>query len=396
MKKLRKREMTDLGHTGRSEEKERKRIISEQRRSERDTDKLKQKNERKALKEERKEVLENQSKNSAEFRKSLEERIAFESRERRYRKKRRRRLLRFYARICRRNTIQTISIFNPLNLPILIRYVSDNRSLTKEFLIITIHSTLLFTAAYFLIFLISSFTSAISGLFFEYKSIVYYYEVLWLVKPSQWFGDSVKMIYSSGPLLSGIIAAVLAIIFSYIRTEKGLAKLFILWSLLHGFNSFLGSLLIGSLFGRGFGYAIIWSYVSDTQKVIYSIISITALIILGILTSKSFLISANSYYPMLETRKQRSFIWAQVILPFILGNMLIAVIMFPEMLIYNLTVSLCLGIAILPVALGSRFKPSLYFEEEEIRIKIKMKTILYSIAFIVIYRIVLNFGIPLG
>jgi hypothetical protein len=244
--------------------------------------------------------------------------------------------------------------------------------------------------------LISLLTSAISGLFFDYSCKIYYYEVFWLVGNDQWFGDSVKTIYSSGPILAGIIAVFLAIIFSYIRTDRGLAKLFILWSFLHGFNAFFGSLLIGSMFGKGFGYAIIWSYISDTEKVIYSIVSLTVLILIGSLTAKSFLISANTYYNHLEKKQHSAFIWAQVGIPFIVGNLLIGFVMFPKILWYDMTVSMALIISIIPIFIGSRISPSLYFEEEEVKIAFKVKTILYSIVFIFLYRLLLGIGIPVG
>jgi hypothetical protein len=263
-------------------------------------------------------------------------------------------------------------------------------------MVITIHSSLFFLASYILVFTIILFTSAISGIFFDYSSIVYYYEVLWIVKPEEWFGDSVKMIYASGPILSGILAVFASILFSYIRTERGLGKLFMLWFFMHAYNAFFGSLLIGSLFGRGFGYAIIWSYISDTEKVIYTIISITALFLLGVFVTRSFLISANSYYPQLEKRSQRYFIWAQVIVPFILGNILIGLIMFPEMLWYDMTVALCLGISILRIGIGYRFLPSLYFEEDHSRPRFLLKPIIIPVAFLLLYRLVLEFGIRIG
>ncbi len=159
---------------------------------------------------------------------------------------------------------------------------------------------------------------------------------------------------------------------------------------------FLASLLIGSLFGRGFGYAIIWSFISDTEKVIYSIVSITALFLLGVFTTRSFLISANTYYPHLEIRQQRKFVWAQVIIPFILGNILIGMIMLPEFLWYDMTVSLTLAITIIPIAIGYRFLPSLYFDEEVPKISFKLKPIVLILILIAIYRIMLGFGIKIG
>jgi hypothetical protein len=314
---------------------------------------------------------------------------------RKYRRKRRKRLTIFFFKVCLRNTGKTIRSMNPARIPVLFKYLGDNRQQIKELLIICIHSTLLFTAAYLLIFLISLLTSAIAGVFFDYRSIVYFNEVFWLVKQDQWYGDAVKMIYSSGPIVAGIIAVFLAIIFTYIHTDKNLTKVFFLWSFIHGFNAFFGSLLIGSIFGKGFGYAIIWSYISDTEKVIYTIISIMALILLGVFTTKSFLISANTYFPELEKNRQRPFIWAQVILPFLLGNILITLVMLPKLLFYEMAVSLALLITIIPIAIAFRYYPALYFEKGIIRIRLSKKVVFYVLAFIFLYRAVLGIGIPM-
>ena len=317
-------------------------------------------------------------------------------REKKFKRYRRKRLLKFYLKICFRNIRQSLKALNPRNIPGYARFIWHNKSYIREFLVITIHSTLFFAAAYLLVFLILLFSAAISGVFFEYGSIVYFYEVLWLVRPEQWFGDSVKMVYASGPILCGILALIFAIVFSYIRTGRGLEKLFILWFFMHLFNAFFGSLLIGSLFGRGFGYAIIWSYISDTEKVIYSLISVTALFLIGVFVTRSFLISANTYYPSLEKKDQQRFIWAQIILPFVLGNTIIALIMFPEIRLYDMTVALTLLITLLPVVIGYRFSHALYFEDRPVKIRLSFKAILLALTFIILYRVVLGMGIRIG
>jgi len=324
------------------------------------------------------------------------ERKALIKKEKQFQKYRRKKLFRFYFKYCSGNILQSIKALHPANIPHLISHLRKNRILIREFLAITTHSTLFFVAAYLLVFAIMLFTSAISGIFFDYTSIVYFFEVTWIVKPEEWFGDSVKLIYASGPVLSGILAVFASIAYTYIRTNRRIGKLFLLWFMMHAYNAFFGSLLIGSLFGRGFGYAIIWSFISDTEKVIYSIISITALFLLGVFTTRSFLITANSYYSHLDKRNQQNFIWAQLIMPFILGNILIGLIMFPELLWYDMTVALCLGISIIPVAIGYRFYPSLYFEEDHVRPRLLAKPVILTVCLIVLYRVILGFGITVG
>lgn len=400
VRKLRNAEQKKIRHDKKQEEKQRKLLLKEKVRADKIADRIKRINEQKETKQARQALIRDYElgleENSEKLKQQQEKEWHNRKLKKHYRRHHRKRLLRFYGKACRKNTIRTLAAFNPLNLPHLFAYIRKNREATREFLIICLQSTLLFVAAYLMIFLVGMITSAISGLFFDYKSIIYHYEVLWLVKPEQWFSDSVKMIYASAPVLLGILAVFLAIIFTYLRSEKGLAKLFILWSFIHGFNGFFGSLLIGSLFGKGIGHAIIWSYVSDTEKVIYSILSITALVLLGVFTTRSFLLTANSYYPKLENRKFRRFVWAQVVLPFLIGNMILGAIMFPHIVTLNLTISLSLAITIITIAIGYRFYPALYFEDEPIRIRLRYKALFYALGFILLYRIVLGIGIPVG
>jgi hypothetical protein len=141
---------------------------------------------------------------------------------------------------------------------------------------------------------------------------------------------------------------------------------------------------------------IIWAYISDTEKIIYSIFSIISLFLLGVFTTRAFLISANSYFPDLQNHRQRKFIWAQVLLPYFLGTILIGLIMLPGLSWFNMTVVFSLIITIIPIGIGYRFLPSLYFEEEKYVIRLKWIPVALVIVFIILYRIILGFGIRIG
>ena len=400
VKKLRKQKARDISKQEESLNIDQKSIIREQQKSDRKAEKLKRQHDRDEAKRFKDELQafnkDDLAENQEKYEQELKVRKEHFQKERKYRKRKRARLIRFYAKYCGRRLIRGFISLNPAYFPKHIRKAKQNKLIIGDFFVIFFQSTILFVAAYLFIFLIGLLASSISGTFYDYASKIYFYGIEWSVGSDQWYGDSVKMIYSSGPIVVVIIAVFLAILFSYIRTDRILTKLFFLWSVLHGFNAFFGALLIGSMFGKGFGYAIVWAYISDTEKVIYSIISITVLILLGILTTKSFLISANTYYSFLAKSKQRLFIWAQVGFPFIFGNALIGLVMFPQILEYDMILSLALLISIIPILVGYRTSPSLYFEEEKVKIRIKPKVMVVAIAFIVLYRIVLTIGIPMG
>ena len=380
----------------REEKNERERIIREQRKTDIRSDREKKKRERAEILSQR-EMLESQQQLHAEDILQEEERRKSMLSETRLRRRRhRKRLLALYRRSAVSGIARSIAYLNPLRLPDAFGYLVKNRRKTAAQAVIATHSTLIFVASYLLVFMITQLSSSLSGLFYDYESVMFHNQLLWLVKPAQWFSDSVKMVYASGPVVILVISVFLVVIFANIRTGHGLLKLFILWTFLHGFTAFFGALLVGSLMGRGMGYAIIWSYVSDTSKVIYSIVSLNALLLMGIFTARSFMLSANSYYASLERKARASFLWAQLIIPFFMGNALILLLMSPGYQAYNTAVSLCLGIALLAVIVRYRSVPDLYFTEEDVKIRFRPGMLLASAAIILLYRIIFGLGIPVG
>ncbi len=271
-----------------------------------------------------------------------------------------------------------------------------SKTLRGEFTSITINATALFVLSYLFIFFFSMLASAIASTIFDFSSIIYYYNVYFFIRSDEWYADAVKVIFSSGPVVALFLGTLLLIIFSYIREDKGIFKMFYFWGFLHGYSFFFGGLLTGTLFSRGFGHVIIWSYIMDTGKLVYSFISVAVLITIGLLSTKSFLISANSYYTNINKKNSTPFIFAQVVMPFILGTIILTLIRLPKIDEYFIFVTLTLLLVIIPILANYRFYPVLYFEEEKITIKTNLKLFISTIIIIVLFRIILAIGIPIG
>ncbi|NTV83808.1 MAG: hypothetical protein HGA23_05845, partial [Bacteroidales bacterium] len=126
-----------------------------------------------------------------------------------------------------------------------------------------------------------------------------------------------------------------------------------------------GSLLIGTLFETGVGHVISWLYIMDTGKVLYSIISIFLLVIAGLIATKQFLISGNTYYNEINKQNSTSFIFSQVILPYMAGNVFLFLIRQPRFVFYDTFIALTLIISIIPIIATYRTYNELYFEEDE-------------------------------
>jgi hypothetical protein len=235
----------------------------------------------------------------------------------------------------------------------------------RQFALISFNSTVLFILAYLFLFLISQAITVIAASFFNYPTTVYYYEIYFNIDPESWYHDSVKTIFSAGPLVNFVVGITFLIIYSNIREAAGPFKLFFLWGFLHAVNMLFGALLVGTLFETGVGHVISWMYIMDTGKVLYSIISIFFLVIAGIISTKQFLISGNTYYNEINKNNRTSFITAQVFMPYLFGNVFLVMLRQPRFIFYDTFIGIAMIICIIPVLISYRSYNELFFEEEE-------------------------------
>ncbi|MCK5776879.1 MAG: hypothetical protein KAH25_11910, partial [Bacteroidales bacterium] len=239
-------------------------------------------------------------------------------------------------------------------------------------------------------------TGLTSYLLFDYKTIIYYYKIEFLVDNDAWFTDSVKTIFATGPILGLMIAILSLIIYSIVYLESGILKTLLLWAIFHGFNRIVNGTLIGAMIGEGFGYVIMYMYYSDTGKLIMSLLTIITSVIIGTISTKYWIMTANSYYNYSKTHNRQVYIYSQVLLPFILGNVIIYLINLPEFYFYDIMVNGFMLFMILPVLILNKSEQDLYFDEDPKTIKLSVKLLIFSIVFIGTYRILLDIGIRIG
>ena len=268
--------------------------------------------------------------------------------------------------------------------------------LHKDQITISVHSLLLFLISYFFIQFMANLSMAITSLLFEYKTVIYYYKIEFLVDYDAWFADSIKTIFSAGPVIAFIIAVLSLIIYSLVYLESGILKTLLLWSILHGSNKIIGGTLIGNLLGKGFGYVIMYLYYSDTGKLIMSLLMILAATVIGTVSTKYWIMSANSYYKFSKPNNRPLFILSQVFIPYVFGAFLIYLIEQPESLRYDNFVNIFMIFMILPPVMLNKYYQEFYFENEEKTIKPAYKIIVFSIIFLVLYRVLLDIGLRIG
>jgi hypothetical protein len=114
----------------------------------------------------------------------------------------------------------------------------------------------------------------------------------------------------------------------------------------------------------------------------------------GFALTRTFLLSGNIYFNLLETKNRLPFIVFQVILPFIIGSIIIIGIRFPVNL-YELLRILTPLFVILTVLLSSFGFSVLYFDETPRSIKINGSLVAAALIIYAVYRIALHFPVKI-
>ena len=258
---------------------------------------------------------------------------------------------------------------------------------------VVLNSTVLFLLSYFALFFTSQAVTVIAARFYDYPATVYYYTTYFNISQEAWYHDSVKTIFSAGPVICFVIGITFLITYSKMKETTGSFKLFFLWGFLHSVNMLFGALLVGTLFEAGVGHVISWMYIMDTGRVLFSIISIFLLVITGLIVTKPFLISGNTYFNEINRHNRTSFMIAQVLIPFLISNLFLLLLRQPRFVFYDTFIGLTQVIIIIPILITFTSYNDLYFEEDEKNPRIAWISMGVLALALFIFRVVLEFGV---
>jgi len=333
-----KRRMRELKRQEKEEKRALKKAIKEQARVDRVMERQKIKAEKEEFKAEAEKVkqrLKEQQKKEKEL--LLQQKQKLKSEKLAY--KRKRQQLRPY--LTKRRFREIRQSFKKFNKEGFIRWkvwfitMAETRSERNLFIKIALNSLALFVLSHLVIFFLGQFFTIITALSFDYETILFYYKIYYNIESSDWTGDAVKILYSIKPITGLILGFISLIIFTSKQNETGKFKMFFLWGFVHGMVLFFGSLLMGTLLNKGFGWVISYLYYKDTGKMIFSILSIFALFITGSSIGRRLLISGNSYFNFIDGRNRKFLMMSQVIIPVFLGTLLISLTKVPIELYYT-------------------------------------------------------------
>ncbi|PID88862.1 MAG: hypothetical protein CSB02_00525 [Bacteroidia bacterium] len=266
--------------------------------------------------------------------------------------------------------------------------------LGKDNLVIMLNSLMAFLIAHYFITISSRMATSTAALLFDIQSILYNANVTYILEDGAWTSDAIKTIFSAGPVIALILALVSALIFSQVYKERGVLKLVLLWMVFIGLNNMVMGVLVGSLMGQNVGYVIMYSYFMDTDKMIVAIAMLALALLLGYISTRVWIHTANSYYTCSLSQNRLQFVIAQVLLPFLIGNGIIFLVTLPDFNLFDMVLNISLFAFLLPVLVTAKQQPDLHFEvEEEVNIRWRYKMFIFALVFIAAIRYALHIGI---
>ncbi|MDP4280628.1 MAG: hypothetical protein Q8867_00620 [Bacteroidota bacterium] len=295
-------------------------------------------------------------------------------------------------RICyhaRKGTLFRVKISNPFT-PFL-EYLKEQ--FRKSNLLILLNSTTLFLLSYFFVFTIRLFTKAIAAKTLDISTIIYYKDVDFLIRSSQWTVDAVKVVYSSAPFIFLIISIISLIIYKTFLEEKWMSRLFVFWIFAHSFIQVFGDVMIGSMVNQGFGYVLMYLFLDDTEKLFVSLGSFVFILVTGFVMGKNMLYTGNIYYNFLLRKNRGYFVASQYFLPFILGSCIIFLLKEPKILPFEIAVDSSLLLFLIPAFLRMPFVNDLYFDENPRKIKAAVIPLITAALIAILFRVILGQGI---
>jgi hypothetical protein len=223
---------------------------------------------------------------------------------------------------------------------------------------------------------------------FTYNRIGYF------IQNYEWTLDSVRLIYSSGPILLLVLAILSLVLYATMSNEKSRIKIFFIWFSMHAFNFVFSGLIIGNIFTEGVGHVFNWMYLSDTAKMTVALFGFFGLLLTAILVTKPITSTAVSYFNGLNDTNIPFFITAQIIVPYIIGSSLVLLYFLPLSFFQEKYSWITLGILILFVSGRINHMEPVVYDKEEKPVSISWLTVIFTI----VIALAIRFGLstPLG
>jgi hypothetical protein len=282
------------------------------------------------------------------------------------------------------------------------KYTLKTKELRNAYLTVAVNSTVMFTAAFLLSYIINQLVTVFTARILGIPSELFSYRIYWpLYTYSTLYTRQVLvLIFGMGPLISFLLGLLFYRLFIVFRYRTVYLKTFFIWASISSFTLFFGAYVSGAVTRTGFIYASEWLFLNnmfDVKEIIFIILSLIALLIIGFMMTKAFLESSNSR-ALIEPRIRVIYIFSAAVIPYFAGVLILFAINFPN----NPAELLLLYLAPLLIVMVSLFRYNA-FSLQNISImkmtgkyRINLIAIGLLIVLIAFFRIVLYKGISFG
>jgi hypothetical protein len=265
--------------------------------------------------------------------------------------------------------------------------------ISTDYLIITLNSTAQFLLSYFIITFFSQFTTAFTAYLFNIHTVIQFNTIDFLINAYDWKTQAILAVFSSASLII-LVICIRAFRLSfknwnYSRTQR----MFFLWLFYQCLTYLIGGLLIGAIFNRRLGIAVGWALHNRVYQVLTVAPSLGLMLYIGFMYANLFFSTGKIYFNSLDDWKRKPFIISQIIIPFLIGNLLIALVELPRIALVNKLVNLTMIFLIIPIWIRSNSFPALHFDDTHRRVKIQWDWLYWTLGIIIVIGIILKIKI---
>ena len=222
----------------------------------------------------------------------------------------------------------------------------------KRYTSIAINSTVLYVLTYLVALVIYQTATVMAASSYNIQLIDYYDHIFFLTtgKSLMWNKDSILTVFSSGPLVSVYFCAIFLVIFLTKYSKEVKYKLMLVWAYLQLINRIICVFAVGLVLTLwGSNLLIDWLYVDKSMKILFFAFSLILLLIVGRISVGAFLYTASSPMLLKNNEKRLAFLIAQVFIPAVMGNIILFILLLPNINYLELLVALSTLIMIIPV-----------------------------------------------
>jgi hypothetical protein len=265
--------------------------------------------------------------------------------------------------------------------------------------IIMINSTAYFMLAYvFTITLINFISMVMAKWVYKLDGTLYHYGFDLDRSDFTWSLDSVVLIFFIGVTVALLFGVVFQIMYQKVRKGSGHFKLFLLWAYLIAYTIFFGDIVFGAFINYMPGAFFNYMNVPMVFRVIIGIGGLIMLFVIGQISAKNILISLNIYLRKASISQIEPYFYAQLIFPFVIGNILIFILKIPNQAKFEYIDTLVLlSMVIIVISVFFRIEKlqSINFTRHRDSFKLKPIPVIVAIIAILLFRFGLGMGLSI-